>query len=150
MSLPNRYSPPKATEDFPSNRAETAPMGSLARVITGRRLLMISLFTIIIGFSVQWSLGYARWLYEASPNVFLYLGASSVLVPLALAPIVAIVGAFRLSGGLGHTKLSPFFFACLMVIPVVNLVVMAWLVIKANRALSLSGYKAGVFGLRQV
>ena len=111
---------------------------------------MVSLFTVIVGLAIQWALGYARWLYEAAPKAFLVADASSTLVPFVLAPVVAIVGAFRLSGGLGHSNLLSFILACIMVVPGINLVVMVWLAVRANAALSAAGHRVGVFGLRDL
>jgi len=152
MSKLSPYAPPKSPLLVVDARSELS--GPIESVFTGRRLLMIALVIMAIGVAALLALGYAGSLVFAAPqayfiiSIFSIISMSSVFSLFVLGPIVAIVGAFRLAGALGHSSPASFILACLMVLPALNIVVIGWLAFRGNKALRASGFKAGVFGLR--
>jgi hypothetical protein len=146
MSEASRYAPPKTAHLIREVRNVLSE--TLEKLFTGRSLLMVSLLAIACGLAVQWALEYADALFQANPKAFALLWVSGVATVLVLGPVIAIVAAFRLAGALGHSNLHSFVLACLMVPPVINVGVIAWLIVRANKALKAGGHRVGVFGLR--
>ena len=119
------YAPPKSPLLALDARGELS--GPMESIFTGRRLLMVSLAIMAFGFAVLQALSYAGSLIFTAPQAYFAISISSFFSFFALGPIVAIVGAFRIAGALGHSSLVSFIVACSMVVPALNIVVIGWL-----------------------
>jgi len=145
MTVVSRYAPPKA---LLTDSAEVELSEPLKKVLTGRRLLVISLLVLAVSAFIQFAVQQAAPLFKDTPEVLLIIWVSGLFLFLVAAPVVAIVGAFRLAGAVGHTPLLSFLLACLVVLPALNIAVMGWLVFRGNKVLRANGYRVGVFGIR--
>jgi hypothetical protein len=61
-----------------------------------------------------------------------------------------LVGAFRILSSLGYSWPAKSLCALFLLVPTINLFVLAYLSIRATRALRASGYKVGFFGAKTV
>jgi len=129
LSRPNPYSPPGAKVD--DVHSSTVDVERLNRVASGQRLVIFALLASIAAVGLQ-----------------VAVGDIAIVVSLA-ASVVAIVGVVRLAGGLGSSGVGRFFYAVVMLVPLVNLVVMLILSSRATRALRAAGYRVGFLGASQ-
>jgi len=128
VSRPNPYSPPGAKVDDVDSGVD---IERLNRVASGQRLVIFALLASIVAVALQ-----------------AVIGEIAVVFSLA-ASIVAIIGIVRLAGGLGSSGLARFFYAVVMLVPLVNLIVMLILNSRATRALRAGGYRVGFLGASQ-
>jgi len=128
VSRPNPYSPPGAKVDDVDSGVD---IERLNRVASGQRLVIFALLASIVAVALQ-----------------AVIGEIAVVFSLA-ASIVAIIGIVRLAGGLGSSGLARFFYAVVMLVPLVNLIVMLILSSRATRALRAGGYRVGFLGASQ-
>lgn len=66
-----------------------------------------------------------------------------------VALVIALVGMFRLAGGLGYSTAAKIFLLVLVVLPLIGLITLLVLNSRATKALREAGYKVGLFGVRQ-
>jgi hypothetical protein len=68
------------------------------------------------------------------------------LIASLAGSVVAIVGVVRLSGALGNAVIVRILYAIAMLIPLVNLLIMVLLSMRATRELRAGGYRVGFLG----
>jgi hypothetical protein len=127
VTSPNPYAPPQA--HVANVAGENVDYERMNRVASGQRLLIVALITSLLG------------------GVVLGGAAKEINVVLAIAVTwISIVGAWRISGGLGGSVLSRTLYVTMMLLPLINLIIMITLSIRATRALRKAGYEVGFFG----
>ena len=104
------------------------------RLVTYSILIFIFSFLVLL-FAPVLSIGpdvrMAGWLYVAG---------------VVLAALGTIVGTYLLARGLGHSRPAGVTLTLLLGVPMVNILVLAVLVVRANRALKAGGYKLTFLG----
>jgi hypothetical protein len=125
----NPYAPPKASV-ADSQEPSAADIERLNRVASGQRFMVLSVVVSIAATFLQ-------------P----ILGPFALVVSLAAA-IVAIFSVIRLGLALGSSGVMCFLLAVLMIVPLVNLLVMARLSGRATKLLRASGYRVGLLGAK--
>jgi hypothetical protein len=127
VSEVNPYQAPKAGVAAVGD----ADVERLNRVASAQRLIIVALLVAIGSVALQ----------AASPVLGLIasLGGS----------VVAIIGVVRLSGALGSAIIVRILYAIAMIIPLLNLLIMVLLSMRATRELRAGGYKVGFLGASQ-
>jgi hypothetical protein len=130
MSSPNPYAPPNArvSDTLESSDVDYA---QLNRVASGQRIIIISL---IVSFAVA-------SIRSIDPRLGLMIGLITV--------VMSIVGALRIDSGLEGSMLSRVLYVITMLVPLINMVIMVTLSVRATKALRAAGYKVGLFGAKQ-
>ena len=125
----NPYAPPKAVvADTPIAAPE---LSRLNRVASGQRLLLAGLIANLGATAAQALVGPAALIFS-------------------LAAIgLAMTGIVRASGALGSSALGRGLYALLMLVPLLNLLMMAIVSGRATRALRAGGYQVGLLGANQ-
>jgi hypothetical protein len=128
MASPNPYAAPKAQVADASGQDHEA----LRSVASGQKLIIYSILLSLAGFALAKPLGML------------------VLVLNLAAAIMSIVGAVRIAGGLGQGTGAKILYVIAMLIPLISLVIMITLSIRATRALRDAGYEVGLLGARNM
>jgi hypothetical protein len=128
MASPNPYATPKAQVADASGADHEA----LRSVASGQKLIIYSILLSLAGFAL------------AKP-----LGMLVLALNLAAA-IMSIVGAVRIAGGLGQGTGAKILYVIAMLIPLISLIIMITLSIRATRALREGGYEVGLLGARNM
>ena len=66
-----------------------------------------------------------------------------------IAAVMSIVGVLRVDGGLGGSALSRTLYVVSMLLPLINLIIMVTLSMRATKALRAAGYQVGLLGAKQ-
>ena len=131
MNSPNPYSPPKAhvadAVDGPAIDFER-----MNRVASGQRLVITALVASLVAGGIRTGVG-------PIPGVVLQL----------IAAVMSIVGVLRVDGGLGGSALSRTLYVLSMLLPLINLIIMVTLSMRATKALRAAGYQVGLLGAKQ-
>jgi hypothetical protein len=125
----NPYSPPSANV---SDSAAHSPLeiDRLNRIASGQRLMIIAILVAL------------------SANLLVpFVGGFALVISFG-ASVASIVGAVRLAHALGSPGAVCFLFAVLMLVPVVNLVLILIMSMRATRALRAAGYQVGLLGAK--
>jgi hypothetical protein len=130
MNDSNPYAPPKAHVADASS-SPPADVQRLNRVASGQRLVVVSLIVSLAALGLRAAVG------EAGMLISLF------------GSIIGIVGVVRLSSALGSHVVVRVLYAICMLLPLVNLLIMARLSAKATKALRAAGYRVGLFGASQ-
>jgi hypothetical protein len=124
MSTNNPYDAPKSDVDqVPVDHA------NLNEVAGGQKLIIYSIVLNVVAMAGQHSFGI--WLVS--------------VVSLA-AMVMSIVGIIRLSSGLGYSSVSKVLLVIGCLIPLINLIILLVLSMKATSRLREVGYKVGLLG----
>jgi hypothetical protein len=125
----NPYSPPGANV---SDVAAGSPreIDRLNRIASGQRLMIIAILVAL------------------SANLLVpFIGGFALVISFG-ASVASIVGVVRLAHALGSPGAVCFLFAVLMLVPVVNLVLILVMSMRATRALRAAGYQVGLLGAK--
>ena len=82
-------------------------------------------------------------------------GIRSGIDPLAglalglIAAVLSIVGVLRIDGGLEGSVFSRILYVIAMLLPLINLIIMVTLSVRATKALRAAGYEVGFLGAKQ-
>jgi hypothetical protein len=127
MSVNNPYDAPK------SNVEDTvAHSDALDQVASGQRLII---YSIVLGLG-------AMIMDRSSPGPLVF-----ALVIIGL--VLSIIGMLRLCNGMGYSTLNKVFLIITLFIPIVSLLVLVSLSIRATGRLKEAGYKVGLFGAKR-
>ncbi len=99
----------------------------LAQLASGRRIVNMCMFA--------WLAAAAFHVTETPIAVLFFFGST----------MAAIIGTLRVTEGLGHAGLKTALLVVGAAIPIVGLLVMAWLSTCVTKALSSAGYQVGMF-----
>lgn len=122
MSSDNPYQAPQSTvEDRPSIGAD------LEQIASGQKLIIYSILLNFAGIALQ-----------HSPLLLLLASLAAI--------VMSIVGIVRLCGGFGHSTATKVLLVIGCFIPLVNLVILVTLSMKATGRLREAGYKVGLLG----
>jgi hypothetical protein len=130
MSEHNPYSPPKS-QVADASAAEAIDYTRMNRVAAGQRLVIGALIASLVAAAMRTS----------APT-------ASVVLSL-IAAVVSIVGVLRVDGGLRGSMFSRILYAIAMLLPLINLIIMVTLSMRATKALRAAGYEVGFFGAGQ-
>jgi hypothetical protein len=128
MSDLNPYASPNS--DVSQNAVSGDEIARLNRVASGQRIIITSLLVSIV-----------------SSMLRVQIGDIAVIISIG-ATMVSIVGAVRLAGALGRSKLSQVLYGIAMILPLINLIFMLILSSQANKSLRAGGYKIGLLGAK--
>lgn len=123
MTDTNPYETPEAPVGDPHHDAE-----EVEKVKKGQKLIIYAILINLSAYLVQMAVGQV-----------------AVLVTLA-STIVALVGLYYLSKGLGMSILTKIFVLILLFIPLLNILTMLVINSKATARLRAAGYKVGLLG----
>lgn len=123
MTDTNPYETPEAPVGDPHHDAE-----EVEKVKKGQKLIIYAILINLSAYLVQMAVGQV-----------------AVLVTLA-STIVALVGLYHLSKGLGMSILTKIFVLILLFIPLLNILTMLVINSKATARLRAAGYKVGLLG----
>ncbi|WP_233590252.1 hypothetical protein [Dyella dinghuensis] len=127
MSVNNPYDAPKSSvEDVVEHSA------ALEQVAGGQKLIIYSILLYFVGMAMNRSFAGGLTLV-------------CVLASLALS----ITGIIRLCNGMGYSTLNKVFLIISLFLPLVNLIVLVSLSIRATSRLKEAGYKVGLLGARR-
>ncbi|RUL74555.1 hypothetical protein [Dyella choica] len=123
MSSDNPYQAPRSeVEDRPPSDS-----ADLQQIASGQKLIIYSIILNFLTMAARSSSGL-------------------VLVLSLVAAIMAIVGIVRLCGGFGHSTGTKVLLVIGCLVPLVNLVILVVLSVKATSRLREAGYKVGLLG----
>lgn len=123
MSSNNPYETPRSqVDDGPSDSVE------LQQIASGQKLIIYSIILNFITIALQHSSG------------------GLALVASLVALVMSIIGIVRLCGGFGHSTGTKVLLVIGCFIPLVNLVILVVLSMKATGRLREAGYKVGLLG----
>jgi len=129
MGTTNPYAAPKArVADL--DRLDAEEWERLRRVASGQRLLIYALLASLGSLALQMRFGSSAW----------GVGVA--------ASVLAIFGAVRLAGGLGRGWISRTIYAIVMLVPFLNMIIMATLSSQGTQALRKAGVRVGLLGAR--
>jgi hypothetical protein len=131
MNTPNPYAPPKS-HVADAVESSAVDFAQLNRVAAGQRILIVALIASFMGAAIR---------SGAGPLVTLALGS--------IAAVLSIVGVLRVDGGLGGSVLSRILYVIAMLLPLINLIIMVTLSMRATKALRAAGYEVGFLGAKQ-
>lgn len=118
----NPYEAPRAeVDDRPSHSAD------LQQIASGQKLTIYSIILNVAGIALQ------------HPPVLLLLASLAAIV-------MSIVGIVRLCGGFGHSAATKVFLVIGCFVPLLNLIILVALSMKATGRLREAGYKVGLLG----
>lgn len=123
MTDTNPYETPEAPVGDPHHDAE-----EVEKVKKGQKMIIYAILINLSAYLVQMAVGQV-----------------AVLVTLA-STIVALVGLYYLSKGLGMSILTKIFVLILLFIPLLNILTMLVINSKATARLRAAGYKVGLLG----
>lgn len=131
MKDPNPYAPPKShVADAVENPA--VDFMRMNRVASGQRLLIAALIASLVAASIRTGV---------NPVAGVLLGLVAV--------VMSIVGVLRIDGGLEGSVLSRILCVVAMLLPLINLIIMLTLNMRATKALRAAGYDVGFLGAKQ-
>jgi hypothetical protein len=131
MSGTNRYSPPRAHVENDATASSEYDDETLQRIASGQRMVIMALIASFVAVGMRSAAGQL--------SLVVSLGAS----------VVSIVGVVRLAGGLGASVITRVLYALGCLVPLVNLLVMIHLSMRANKALRAAGYRIGLLGAKK-
>jgi hypothetical protein len=127
VSVNNPYDAPKSTVD---DVVEDSP--ALDKVASGQKLIIYSILLSFVSMAAN----------TAFPPMV-------VFALVLCTAIMSIVGAVRLCNGLGYSIASKVVLIIGLLIPIVSLLVLVSLSIRATNRLKQAGYKVGLLGARR-
>jgi hypothetical protein len=128
MAGPNPYATPAAKVADRGGEDHEA----MRRVASGQKLILYSILLSLAAFALAKPLG-----------LF-------VIVLNLVAAVMAILGAVRIADGLGQGTGARIIYAICMFIPLISIVIMISLSIRATRALREAGYEVGLLGAKNL
>jgi hypothetical protein len=131
MKSSNPYAPPKShVADAVDDPA--VDFTRMNRVASGQRLIIVALIASFAAGSIQASV---------NPLAGVFVGL--------IAAVMSIVGVLRIDGGLNGSVLSRILYVVAMLLPLINLIIMVTLSMRATKALRAAGYEVGFLGAKQ-
>ncbi len=130
MATQNPYAAPRANVADAADPTED--IETLRKLASGQKLLIYSILLSLVAGALQ---------YALKSNGF-------GLVLNLIAAVMAIVGAVRTAGGLGQGTVAKIIYAIAMFIPLVSLIIMISLSVRASRRLKEAGYSVGLLGAK--
>jgi hypothetical protein len=127
MSVNNPYDAPKSTVEEAVEDSQ-----ALDQVASGQKLIIYSILLSFVSMAAN----------AAFPPLL-------VLVLVLCTAVMSIVGAVRLCNGLGYSIASKVVVIIGLLIPIVSLLVLVSLSIRATNRLKQAGYKVGLLGARR-
>jgi hypothetical protein len=131
MKDPNPYAPPKS-HVADAVESPAVDFMRMNRVASGQRLLIAALIASLVAASIRTGV---------NPVAGLLFGL--------VAAVMSIVGVLRIDGGLQGSVLSRIFYVVAMLLPLINLIIMFTLNMRATKALRAAGYHVGFLGAKQ-
>ena len=113
---------------------------SLNDLVKGQKLVTYSILFFIFSFLV---LLFASVLWIGPDD---RMAGWLIVAGICLAALGTVVGTYLVARGLGHSRPAGVTLTLLLVVPMVNILVLAVLVVRANRALKAAGYKVTFLG----
>lgn len=131
MNDPNPYAPPKS-HVADAVESPAVDFTRMNRVASGQRLLIAALIASLVATSIRTGV---------NPVAGVLLGL--------IAAVMSIIGVLRVDGGLEGSVLSRILYVVAMLLPLINLIIMFTLNMRATKALRAAGYDVGFLGAKQ-
>lgn len=123
MTQVNPYQPPKAEVETPAAASEGAE-----KVASGQKLVIFAILLYFLTIALQ-----------------VAIGPMAGLLGIAVL-VLALIGIFRIGSGMDFSLITKIVLVILMFVPLVNLITLFILNMRATRRLREAGYKVGLLG----